>query len=328
MSSPVPLWLWVDATRSCNLACRLCYTKRSHADEHLSPTTFRRFLDVLLNSGEVVIQKFHFNWRGDPLMNPALPELMAELEARNPDFSYEFHTNGGPLTPETAKALTAVARRGEFFVSIDGGTERSHDFNRGPGSFRQALRAARLLLDARGKQPTPWLGIYQLNLGEDESAYDPEFRELVRRVDGWVRIDPIHPGSGRRIKVDAPARVRTRTLLGDQSPSEPPDELRPSDRWWTHDIAEDDTVPHDPCFWAGNALFVAPNGDVSVCLLSHTRDGVLGNLLQDELPQILQRARDFRASIERLGRAAVPHCSGCRMAPGVARPLRPAPTEA
>jgi hypothetical protein len=34
------LWLWIDPTRRCNLACKLCYTKQSHAREDLSPEDF------------------------------------------------------------------------------------------------------------------------------------------------------------------------------------------------------------------------------------------------------------------------------------------------
>lgn len=94
----------------------------------------------------------------------------------------------------------------------------------------------------------------------------------------------------------------------------------PEDRWWAREAPVGDAQPQAACFWAGNALFVAPDGTVSVCLLSHSPDGVLGNLLSTPLRSILRRAEDFRNGIEALGRSGVGHCAHCRISAGEPRP--------
>ena len=310
-----PLWLWIDPTNDCGLKCHFCYTKRSHGSAHLSPAMLRRYLEILLNAPGISIQKLNFNWRGDPLMNPDFLSLLQEIEDRNLTFPVEFHTNGTTIDEKMADDLASVARRVLIFVSVDGGNEASHDFNRGEGTYRKALHGLDLLLRARGERARPFIGLFQLDLGVPHERYDPEFIRLAETVDEWVRINPIHPTSGRRIHVRVPAALVP-------APAEP-DRLitvAPTDRWWAREVPQDARQPQRPCFWAGNALFIAPGGDVSVCLLSHTRDGILGNLLTTSLAEILDNASRWRSKISRVGRTAIPHCAKCRVFEGEPRP--------
>lgn len=302
-----PLWLWIDPTRECGLKCTFCYTKRSHAAEHLSVEKFAKYLDVILNA-EVVVQQLTLNWRGDPLMAPELFGLLKEINKRDVGFPVEFHTNGTTITPAVAQELVSVAGRVSIFVSIDGGNQASHDFNRGEGTYRLAVLGLRRLLEARGERPHPRIGLYQLDLGVAEDDYDEELVTLGRAADDWIRIHPIHPNSGRRIAARAPGQPSKRAAGVGQ--------LTLADRWWAREVASDHNQPQQPCFWAGNALFIAPNGDASVCLLSHTDAGILGNLLTTPFDRILANAVAFRAKISTYGRAAVPHCSTCQIAEG------------
>jgi len=323
-SSPQPLWLWIDPTRECGLKCHFCYTKRSHGSEHLHPQRLRSYLDTLLGSPEVSIQKLNFNWRGDPLMNPDFLELLAEVEGRNLHFPMEFHTNGTTLDQQVAGELVAIVKRIQIFVSIDGGTESSHDFNRGAGTYRKALSGLDHLLQERGSGTEPRIGLFQLDLGVAEDQYDPEFLRLAAKVDEWVRIDPIHPTSGRRIHPRVPGSGSTR---GGESAGHGGRigsiDVVPTDRWWAREVPEGNRQPQGPCFWAGNALFIAPSGDVSVCLLSHTSDGILGNLLVDPLSSILANAARYRSNILNLGRSGITHCAKCRVFEGEAKPEIP-----
>ena len=62
-----PVWLWLDPTTRCNLACRLCYTKLSHGKDDMTPKDLRRMLCDLRDSASVDVQTIHLNWRGEPL---------------------------------------------------------------------------------------------------------------------------------------------------------------------------------------------------------------------------------------------------------------------
>jgi hypothetical protein len=53
------------------------------------------------------------------------------------------------------------------------------------------------------------------------------------------------------------------------------------------------------CFWAGHALCIAPSGDVSICLLSHCSSGIIGNLVNDRVEDVVARGVSFsQATIE------------------------------
>src|SRR3546814_11443033 len=52
------------------------------------------------------------------------------------------------------------------------------------------------------------------------------------------------------------------------------------------------------CFWAGHTLCLAPDGKVSVCVISHGRAGVVGNLF-DETPEAVgDRSEERRVGKE------------------------------
>lgn len=312
-----PLWIWIDPTRECGLKCRFCYTKRSHGSDHLSIDRLRLYLDILLDDAGALLQKLNFNWRGDPLMNPSLLELLEELEGRRLPFPTEFHTNGTTLDDSTAQSLVATLDHVQIFVSIDGGNEASHDFNRGSGTYRKALAGLARLLEARGVRKRPRIGVFQLSLGVPEACYDPDFVRLASAADEWVRINPIHPTTGQRLR----PQVSVGTVAG-LDDSVPPLAVSPDDRWWAQEVPASAERPQGPCFWAGNALFIAPDGDAYVCLLSHAREGVLGNLLTTPLNEIVERGNRFRRDIERLTRSGVEHCARCRVAEGVPVPIR------
>src|SRR3546814_8463106 len=53
----------------------------------------------------------------------------------------------------------------------------------------------RRLLDMRGDDRRfATIGVYQIDLNQTEEAYDPEFVELLGRVDDYVKVTPLLPG--------------------------------------------------------------------------------------------------------------------------------------
>src|SRR4051812_2378069 len=94
------VWLWIDPTRRCNLACSLCYTKESHSKDDLHPESLAMMLDNIERSSSIVVQQLTFNWRGEPLMN-----LLGLLRDRQPRYSVDFHTNGTLITERLAASI-------------------------------------------------------------------------------------------------------------------------------------------------------------------------------------------------------------------------------
>jgi LD-carboxypeptidase C-terminal domain len=87
--------------------------------------------------------------------------------------------------------LVAARRRQTVFVSLDGGTAASFEATRGARTWERALGGLEALLDARGHEVGPRLGIYQLDLGVDPEDYDRRFLSLIDRVDDYRRVRPV-----------------------------------------------------------------------------------------------------------------------------------------
>lgn len=292
-------WLWIDPTRRCNLQCSLCYTKDSHADEDLRISDFRLMLDRLMNDAELQMEHVTFNWRGEPLMNKDFVPMMAILANMDRTFPVQFHTNAMLLTPKICDRLLAIEGPYTICVSIDGGSRESHDKNRGQGSYDKAIRGALNLLKARDARTNPRVMLYQLDLRDDPSTYDPVFIELTQRVDRYQIVQPVLPSGDSSLIASQPHIEGGTDVVLD----------------WP-DLPIEAPVPQKPCFWIGNALCIAPNGDSSVCLLSHRPDGILGNVFETWPSEIIQKSQALRRQTAEIGRKSLAHCSACRKAPG------------
>jgi MoaA/NifB/PqqE/SkfB family radical SAM enzyme len=129
-----------ELSNLCNLHCTHCI-RGSHQTtiERLDLELIRRVLDEaaeLFESTEVVFTG------GEPLASELFPEVVQELARRR--LSYRFVTNGW-LIP---RHLTLLQSHPPRFVrvSLSGGTEATHDEQRGTGSFRRALLGAASVL--------------------------------------------------------------------------------------------------------------------------------------------------------------------------------------
>lgn len=274
------VWIWMDVSASCNLACRDCYTKHVHAPALLTVEGFTEVLMRLVEA-DLSIEKLHLNWRGEPLTNKRFPELLEVRRAIAPGVPLEFHTNGLLLTDALCDAIVARLMEDDLiYVSIDGGEPILHEANRGEGTWTPTLKGLRRLLDARDRLhgSGPNIGIYEISYGR-KPDYDDELIELSRRCDMWTRVAPID-------------------MHGHEAP-----------------FAELE-LPRGPCFWAGNAMCITARGDVHICMLSFAECGVLGNVFVDDIRLIVQRAGAFRNTLTSAGRSAIAHCRGCRKVEG------------
>ena len=129
-----------ELSNLCNLHCTHCI-RGSHQEhiESLDLTLLRRILDeaeAIFDGVGVVFTG------GEPLASPLFPPAVEELASRG--IPYRFVTNGW-LVPRHLKLLERHPP--EFVrISLSGATARTHDDQRGDGSFRRALLAAAVLL--------------------------------------------------------------------------------------------------------------------------------------------------------------------------------------
>lgn len=296
----LPVWLWLDPTTRCNLACRLCYTKLSHGTADMTPENLETMLRDMVDSPSIEIQSIHLNWRGEPLMNKRFSDLLRVVSEVTPSVPLQYHTNGTMLTEKRVADVLAVDYPHTIFVSLDGGNRLSHDLNRGEGNFEKTIAGLERLLDRGGGRPGLTIGVYQIDLNEPVEDYDPRFLRLLERVDRYEKVKPLLPGGAEQAVSDVENLQSDGTL----------------DRMLSEEVLPHLPVPQLPCFWAGHVFCVAPNGDVSICVISHGAQGIIGNLLTDGVDRVLAGALAFRCNLADRGRSAVKHCSSCRKPAG------------
>lgn len=295
-----PVWLWLDPTTRCNLACKLCYTKQSHGKLDMDPEDLSGALRRLMASPTVDVKTIHLNWRGEPLMNPRFAELLAVTRDVMPHIKLQWHTNGTMLTKKRVHEVLKVGHNHKIFVSIDGGNALSHDLNRGEGSFEKTMRGLRVLLDEAKGDKHVQIGVYQIDLGEPIENYDKEFLSLLERVDDHVKVTPLLPGGAHHAVEDI------NDLESDEA----------LHRRMSQDINPRLPVPKGACFWAGHVLCVAPDGNVSICVISHGKQGIIGNIFTESPETVVARGVAFRQRLDDEGRCNSGHCGTCRKPEG------------
>lgn len=293
------IWLWLDPSQACNIACALCYTRPSHSQNFLTPSDAELFCSKIVQSG-VTIREITLNWRGEPLMNKMFPDILAIVLKYFPSTRVQFHTNAMLLGNRVAESLCRIRQPYHVYLSIDGGNEQAHDSNRGKDSFRRAVRGGHCLLRHRGESAWPHVSLYQLDLGVDEATYDAEFLNLAAQCDVWQRVTPI---------------------VANGSDPTYNDSLDPTLHWQADARGPQ---PNGACFWAGYSLSVSPTGDVSPCILTQIAnpEALLGNLRNDSMDAIIGRASAFRERLEIDGRQSFSLCASCFKVSGKPRPPR------
>jgi len=134
-----PFIMILSPTLRCNLRCKGCYT----LGYGTRPELPLEVVDRLLTECEELGIDFVTILGGEPLV---YPHLFPMLE-RHPSIFFQVYTNGTLMTQETAERFAEMGNTA-VVLSIEGG-ERETDEWRGPGVYRQIMKAFEYLHDAR-----------------------------------------------------------------------------------------------------------------------------------------------------------------------------------
>jgi radical SAM protein with 4Fe4S-binding SPASM domain len=129
-------------TQRCQLSCKHCYTNSSPLLPKDTELPVERWLQLVdefaANGGEKILFT-----GGEALVYPGCIDIMRR--AHQAGLEVTLFSNG-MLVPRYLNDLVEVADIVQ--ISVDGPTAEVHDAIRGPHSFRRAIRAIRLLLEA------------------------------------------------------------------------------------------------------------------------------------------------------------------------------------
>ena len=269
--------VYLEITNQCNLRCSFCPGTR-RPPRTMSPAEFRLLAEKL----RPATRYLYLHLMGEPLLHPELPELLAI--AGELDFLVNITTNGTllPQVGETLLAAPAVRKVSISLHSLEANDSRVFSAYLG-SCISFAKRAA-----AAGKLTGLRLWNLDGSLPGQNDLNAPMLEELHRAFPGeWP---PVREGH----------KIAERTYLEFGERFEWPD-LSAGER-------EGDAF----CYGLRDQFGVLCDGTVVPCCLDHEGTLALGNLLCQDLPEILSAplARTIREGFEK-GIRAAPLCRRC-----------------
>ncbi len=127
-----PLCVDLETAASCDLACPFCFRQSiATPDKLMREEVACRILD---QCAELGVPSVKLNWRGEPLLNPKLPAIVAYAK-RVGMLETIINTDAVTLTAEKARALIE-AGVDLLIYSFDGGTKDTYERMR-PGRFHE-----------------------------------------------------------------------------------------------------------------------------------------------------------------------------------------------
>jgi molybdenum cofactor biosynthesis enzyme MoaA len=255
-----PLCIDLETAAVCDLACPFCYrqwvaTPDKIMDERLA-------MGLIDQAADLGVPSMKFNWRGEPLLNPALPRLIAHAKKRG-ILDTLINTNATTLDETKARELID-AGLDHIIYSFDGGSAKSYNRMR-PGRFHEnafdqiyanICRFARVRSDLNS--PFPFTKI-QMILTEETFPEQENFFQLFSNVVDDVSVKAYTERGGNLKDVDGKTRARIEDALSDKGLGDD------TPYWRDADGNLMVAVGRFPCEQPYQRLLVAHDGRVSMC---------------------------------------------------------------
>ncbi len=127
-----PQCIDIEVASVCDLACPHCYRQFiSTPDKVMSKELAFKLID---QASKLKVPSMKFNWRGEPLLNPALPEII-DYAKKSGVLETIINTNATKLNFEMSNKIIDSGLD-LMIYSFDGGTKKSYEKMR-PGRFKK-----------------------------------------------------------------------------------------------------------------------------------------------------------------------------------------------
>ena len=171
-----PYWIYISLSHKCTYQCQMCEVVKILKGYELSKVTVKKALDDIARWGRDCVVLFT---GGEPFLRKDIFELIGYSVRKG--IKTEAVSNGSLINETLAQKIISSGLQ-NIAVSLDGANEKTHEFIREKGSFKKALAAVKMLVEAkkrtgRGPQISVWTTIMKENVKE---LYDIIF--LVKEV--------------------------------------------------------------------------------------------------------------------------------------------------
>ena len=128
----IPLCLDIETAAICDLACPFCFREFTATPDKIIDENV--CYDLIDQAAKLKIPSIKFNWRGEPLLHPKLPEFINYAKEKG-ILETIINTNATQLKEGLAEELIKSGL--DFIIySFDGGTKTTYEKMR-PGRFKQ-----------------------------------------------------------------------------------------------------------------------------------------------------------------------------------------------
>lgn len=127
-----PLCIDVELAAVCDLACPHCYRQTIATPDKIMKKELA--FKIIDQASLLKVPSMKFNWRGEPLLNPQLPEIISYAKSKG-ILETIINTNATKLNDKVSNALID-AGLDLIIYSFDGGTKETYEFMR-PGRFKK-----------------------------------------------------------------------------------------------------------------------------------------------------------------------------------------------
>ena len=182
-----PLCVDLETSAMCDLACPFCYRQSVATPDKIMPMEVAT--RAIAQAAELGVPSMKFNWRGEPLLHPQLPELIARAKDAG---VLDTIINTNAVRLDEAKARELIESGLDFVIySFDGGSKQSYERMR-PGrfaenSFETVYANIRRFAELKRQlgSPFPWTKIQMVLTEEtfpEQQAFFDLFSDCVDEV--------------------------------------------------------------------------------------------------------------------------------------------------
>lgn len=199
-----PLCLDIETASICDLACPFCYREFIATPDK----TMKQCLaeKLILEAGDLEVPSIKFNWRGEPLLNPRLPELI-DCAKKAGVLETMINTNATNLNEKKSRQIIE-AGLDVMIYSFDGGSKETYEKNR-PGRFKKntfdaVYKNIKNFSEMRNKMGSKFPRTrIQMILTEDTFPEQENFYELFREYVDEVLVNTYSERGGSLSELNA-----------------------------------------------------------------------------------------------------------------------------
>lgn len=269
VSSAVPIYLDVELTNCCNIQCNMCPVGVGTMKRAKGIMSDEVFHAILSNIRKYHIQAVRLIRWGEPTLHPHFIDWIRRLKQEH--VLVHFNTNGLLLDEELIEKIISSGLDSIKF-SFQGINDQTYSEMRSGGSYAQLLTNIKTMYRMRGDRQTPYISV------STSTTYESPEEIAHFKAEVGPYCDEVNAGKTKMLHVDLEHMNLSaeRRKVYEQFMSE--------DHGYTSHMAV------CPEIW--DKLSINWDGSVSACCQDYDNMMLVGNILENDLPEIFMGAKE------------------------------------